>query len=131
MNNNNEIYELKNFKVLGYTTDFQQCECCGRSDLKGTVSILDLNTDVVLHFGSTCAANANKYDTFDAAKRAKKEIRTAIQQYNDDIKFAMSVCRKMKMLEISDKVVADYLKFRSMPENRMKRFHWEQYQSIN
>lgn len=81
-------YELKKIKVLGYTTDFQQCECCGKENLAGTVSILDLDHDVVLHFGTTCAAKADKYDTFDAYRAAKKEINKAINVDKDRKDFA-------------------------------------------
>jgi len=92
-------YELKNFKVLGYTTDFNKCECCGKEDLKGTVSILDLIGDIVLHFGSTCAANANKYDSIEAAKLAKQLIK-------DEIK-AFEKAQKLYKLDCLNKAIQD------------------------
>jgi len=120
-------YELKNIKVLGYTTDFNQCECCGKSDLKGTVSILDLNTDVVLHFGTTCAVNANKYDDLNALKLAKKEISSIKRDRDDSIKFAAVMCRKFKLESKMNIIINDYLKFREFKENRIKIFNWEAY----
>ena len=120
-------YELKNIKVLGYTTDFNQCECCGKSDLKGTVSILDLNTDVVLHFGTTCAVNANKYDDLNALKLAKKEISSIKRDRDDSIKFAAVMSRKFKLESKMDIIINDYLKFREVKENKIKRFNWEAY----
>lgn len=120
-------YELKNIKVLGYTTDFNQCECCGKSDLKGTVSILDLNTDVVLHFGTTCAVNTNKYDDLNALKLAKKEISSIKRDRDDSIKFAAVMSRKFKLESKMDIIINDYLKFREVKENRIKRFNWDAY----
>lgn len=114
-------------KVLGYTTDFNQCECCGKSDLKGTVSILDLNTDVVLHFGTTCAVNANKYDDLNALKIAKKEINSIKRDRDNSTKFAAAMCRKLKLESKMDIIINDYLKFREVKENRIKRFNWEAY----
>lgn len=120
-------YELKNIKVLGYTTDFNQCECCGKSDLRGTVSILDLNTDVVLHFGTTCAVNANKYDDLNALSLVKKEISFLKRDREDSIKFAAVMSRKFKLESKIDTITNDYLKFREAKENRIKRFSWESY----
>jgi recombinational DNA repair protein (RecF pathway) len=120
-------YELKNIKVLGYTTDFNQCECCGKSDLKGTVSILDLNTDVVLHFGTACSVNANKYDDLNALKLAKKEINLIKRDRDDSIKFAAVMSVKLKLENKMDIIINDYMKFREVKENKIKRFNWEAY----
>lgn len=73
--------ELKQYKILGYTTDFNKCDCCGKENLKGTVAILDLIYDVVLHFGTSCAAATEKYDSLEAAKQAKKEITKKVNHY--------------------------------------------------
>lgn len=69
-------YELKNFKITGYSDDFTTCECCGKQDLKGTVHIQDLENMVVMHFGTTCAAKADKYDSLEAAYKAKEKIQS-------------------------------------------------------
>lgn len=67
-------YDLKKIKVLGYTTDFNHCECCGKENLKGTMSILDVDSGTILHFGTTCAFKQDKYDTIEAFNEAKKEL---------------------------------------------------------
>lgn len=121
-------YEFKNIKILGYTTDFNQCDCCGKSDLKGTISILDLNTDVVLHFGTTCAAKSDKYDDLDAFNRAKKEISSIKRTVEDSINFAWHMCRKMK-IKTSPLIVAnDYVKFiQDKERDYLKAFDWKAY----
>lgn len=81
-------YELKKIKVLGITTDFNQCDCCGRKDLKKTVAILDLEMGVTVHFGTTCAYMANKYDTAEAFAEAKGQIKKAENNYREDMKNA-------------------------------------------
>jgi len=82
------INTLKKIKVLGISTDFNTCDCCGKTDLSKTVSILDLDNEVILHFGTSCAAKADKYDTLEAAKNAKKEITKTVNNYNETVKSA-------------------------------------------
>jgi len=82
------IAPLKKIQVLGVTTDFNMCECCGKTDLSKTVSILDLESGITLHFGIVCAAKADKYDTLQAAKEAKKEITKAVTSFNSILKSA-------------------------------------------
>lgn len=40
-------------KVLGYTQDHTNCDCCGRKNLKGTFAVETDHGDV-LHYGSVC-----------------------------------------------------------------------------
>ena len=79
--NFSDVLDAKQLTVLGYTTDFNKCDCCGRENLKGTVAIL--SCDTVMHFGTTCAASADKYDTLEAAKLVKKEVTKAVNKYKD------------------------------------------------
>ena len=121
-------YELKNIKILGYSTDFNKCECCGRENLKGTVSILDLNSDVILHFGTGCAVSSDKYDSLDALAQVKKGINSAKNDIKESTKFVYGVIRKLKIdFEKSQSIITDYLKFREVQENRIKRYNWEQW----
>lgn len=121
-------YELKKIKVLGYTTDFGQCECCGKDNLRGTISILDIESGVILHFGTTCAAKADKYDTLEAFNEAKKEINKVKREVEERKRFAWKMVHKFKIdLSKIDKVADDFIKFMSIPENRLKRFNWESY----
>lgn len=93
-------YSLKKFKVMGYNDDFTQCECCGKSDLKGTVHILDLENGIVLHFGTTCAAKADKYDSLEAAEKARVKIRSlnyVIKQLNESASsVAFKLCKELR-----------------------------------
>lgn len=77
------IAQFKNFKVLGITRDFNVCDCCGKEDLIKTVAILDVTYGVVSHFGTTCAASIDKYDTLEAAKLAKKDIQAEVRRFDD------------------------------------------------
>ena len=91
----NAIKDFKQIKVLGYTTDFNKCECCGKENLKGTVSILHIESEVICHYGTTCAAAAEKYDTLDAAKQAKKDVNKAVNTYKDLARFGWGIAWKM------------------------------------
>jgi hypothetical protein len=79
---------FKKIQVLGITTDFNSCDCCGKENLKKTVTILDLSSGIEGHFGVVCAAAIDKYDTLDAAKEAKKEISKAVRKHDDKIQSA-------------------------------------------
>lgn len=90
---------LKKIKVLGITNDFNKCDCCGKENLSKTVAILDIEMGVVMHFGTTCAAMADKYDTLEAAAEAKKEIKKVVythsQRMKDALRFAFSTLSKI------------------------------------
>lgn len=40
-------------KVLGFTEDYTACDCCGKTDLKGTYAVQD-DTQGLIHYGTTC-----------------------------------------------------------------------------
>lgn len=80
-----EIIEFKSIKVLGYTDSVNECQCCGKQDLKGTVA-LDTNIGIV-YFGTTCAYNANKYDTLDAVKKVKREAGKSVRDYKKQLEY--------------------------------------------
>jgi predicted metal-binding protein len=120
-------YELKTIKVLNYNTDFNFCECCGKKDLKGTYTILNLQTDDIFHFGSTCALKADKYDTLEAFKAAKKEINSMAYSINQSKQFVYYVIRKNKIdISKTDTIVKAYLQWQIEKPNE-KRFNFEQY----
>tara|TARA_R110000868_G_scaffold216141_1_gene466252 strand:- start:868 stop:1248 length:381 start_codon:yes stop_codon:yes gene_type:complete len=51
---------MNKFQYLGTSQDITTCDCCGKSNLKSTVVIRDVETDNELFFGVTCAAKALK-----------------------------------------------------------------------
>ena len=124
--------EFKKYKVLGYTTDFNQCDCCGREDLKGTIAMLDIDNDVVVHFGTGCAASADKYDSLEAARIAKREVNAVLRQHKESVNFA--IIRAWKCIRSIYKVkdhtqldqsiwkpiVNDFIAFYTNPDNKFK-----------
>lgn len=71
-------YSLKKIKVIGVSMSVTTCECCGKEDLAKTIKLEDLESGLVMHFGSTCAYKANKFDTAAAAAKAEKEVKSAL-----------------------------------------------------
>jgi len=123
-----EIYELKEIKIIGYTTDFNVCDCCGKENLKGTVAILDLTHEVVLHFGTTCAVKVDKYDTLDAFNKAKKEINAEVRKVENWKRFAWSMRRKYNISEDKiDDLTNAFIAHMSNPETRFIRYNWESW----
>lgn len=122
------IYELKDIQVLGYTTDFNECECCGKQNLRGTISILDIAHGVVLHFGTSCAAKADKYDTLEAFNKAKREINAEVRKVEYFKRTAWQMRRKLNIPEDKTDALADaFIAFMSIKE---KRFDWEAWIKI-
>lgn len=91
----------KVYKILGYTQDVNECDCCGRKDLKGTVCMED-SEGGVCYFGVVCAAHMSK--------RTSKEI---VTEYKETIKQN----RKKATIE-----------FRSSPEYKAC---WEKIEELN
>lgn len=56
-------------KVLGHTDEVTTCDCCGRSNLKGTVALESADGLAIVHYGVVCAARATG-KTARAIKRA-------------------------------------------------------------
>lgn len=40
-------------KILGWTDEVTNCDCCGKTDLSGTFGV-ELDDGAVVHYGSTC-----------------------------------------------------------------------------
>lgn len=121
-------YELKEIKLMGYTTDFNVCDCCGKENLRGTIAILDLTHEVVLHFGTTCAAKADKYDTLDAYKKAKKEINAEVRKVEDWKRFAWAMRRKFDIaIEKVDLLADAFVAHMNNAETKTQRFNWESW----
>ena len=123
---NDMSYELKEYKILGYTHDFNVCDCCGKSDLKGTIAILAVNYDVVLHFGTTCAAKTDKYDTLDAAKKAKKEIASVVREFDEMERCAAGWATK----QTKDLRLAIGLTYDNCHENVEYHTAWEKNKAV-
>lgn len=103
-----ETFSFKKIQVLGLTTDFTSCDCCGKENLKKTVAILDLASGVTGHFGVVCAAAIDKYDTLDAAKEAKKEVSKAVSKFNDLVKSAHSMAYRTLKAMYGQIRIAEY-----------------------
>lgn len=60
------------FKIVGITDEVTSCECCGKSNLKKTVALMDDNGNVT-YFGQTCASKAAGW-TKEYVKEEVKQI---------------------------------------------------------
>lgn len=67
------------FKIIGFTDKVNECDCCGKTELKGTYCIsIDGNE---FYYGSTCASNTIKVSSDDIKKEVKKiELEKTISQ---------------------------------------------------
>ncbi len=73
MNTTTNETAARRFTVLGTTDEVTACDCCGRSDLKGTVALCDHdNADETVYFGCVCAARAMKVASVEVRKAARE-----------------------------------------------------------
>jgi hypothetical protein len=83
------------YRNLGFTDSVTDCDCCGKTDLKGTYAIENLMTGDIMYFGCICAANrmnwskkefVTKYKSEEKeqndAARAEYRISSEMKQYN-------------------------------------------------
>lgn len=64
------------YTFVGTTDDVTTCDCCGRSDLKGTIVLRPADGGDEVFFGSVCGAKAQSWTVKDfnvAARSAQKE----------------------------------------------------------
>lgn len=60
------------YKVLGYEEAVNTCDCCGKTDLKGTFAV-ERDDGEIVHFGCVCVTR----HTGKAAKVVRKEAKDA------------------------------------------------------
>jgi len=79
VSNKNEI-DMTTSKYIykGITDSVTDCDCCGKSDLKRTVVLLDTELNDFKYFGTTCARNAANWtvEQFKKEKENYKKIKT-------------------------------------------------------
>ena len=82
------------YTIQGITDERDACDCCGKSNLKRTVVLLDTESDTFVFFGTTCAARAMKIAVkavnagVNAAERAKAERRATERRAAQQAEFA-------------------------------------------
>lgn len=84
------------FRVLGTTEEVDSCDCCGKTNLKSTVELMELDAEgneassSPVYFGVTCAARAMRREVKEirreitAAERVKHEARMAAMRAKQD-----------------------------------------------
>ena len=75
------------YAVEGTTDERTDCDCCGRSNLKSTVVLRDLESGDFVFFGVTCAAKAQGWTN----KEVKSSVDAArVAKTKEALHFAMS-----------------------------------------
>ena len=63
---------MRAYKILGFNADVCECDVCGKSELKGTYAIEDLETGEIFRAGSTCGAKIAGWSTKVFTKKVKE-----------------------------------------------------------
>ena len=79
--------------ILGFTEEFTSCDCCGRTELKGTYVIDDLQGNIY-YYGSSCGLKAASLDN---AKELKKEVKKV--EFTENFKTLKADHLKVKQMK--------------------------------
>lgn len=117
---------MTTYTVLGVNSEADNCECCGKIDLKRVVWFRNNETGEVKHFGTTCALDPGKGFGLDKqikaamskadllVERVRQEASTRYRRAGGlffiDADNRMTPQDEAKWNEIRAKVVAEYLK---------------------
>lgn len=63
---------MRAYKILGFNADVCECDVCGKSELKGTYAMEDLETGEIFRAGSTCGAKMAGWTTKVFTKKVKE-----------------------------------------------------------
>lgn len=94
------------FHVLGFNDGVHTCDCCGKTDLKGTFGIEMIETGELLHYGSVCVSRNTGYakKEINAMARAyeAERIKAAKAEYRATPEYAASEAKFKEALAIAD-----------------------------
>lgn len=88
------------YRIIGFTDSINECDCCGKTELKGVYVIAD-ELDNELYFGRICGAKAAKIDvktlentikTIKTNKELENAVKNAKSKY-DECKIIKSLNR--------------------------------------
>lgn len=112
--------EIVKNKVLGYTEEITACDCCGKTNLKGTYAI-ETPEGEIKYYGSTCAFKAYNLTTkqlkegvkaaeAEAVKKARAEYQEteaykAYTQYIIDREPGLAVAEQTKNEEMRQAII--------------------------
>jgi hypothetical protein len=86
-------------KIIAFTDSVNECDCCGKSGLKGTFCVeIDGNE---FYYGSTCAFKKHGFD--------KKDINNSIISFETKLQWAWGLSRKMMKNHNSSKLTLDQI----------------------
>lgn len=63
------------YRNLGFTDEVTSCDCCGKTDLKGTYCIENLQTGDIMYFGCVCAAKRMQWSKKEFTTRYKADVK--------------------------------------------------------
>ncbi len=118
MDNTEKIY-----KILGYTEHVTECDCCGRTDLKGTIA-LESNGGDINYFGTTCGAKIANYtvkvfkehiseEYKNNLKKASVEYRSSAEHANYEayINSSNEILETLDDYELRKSIIVERIRF--------------------
>lgn len=67
-----EYEKIYNYKILGFNDDVCECDICGKSELKGTYAMENVQTGEIFRAGSTCGAKMAGWSTKELVAKYKQ-----------------------------------------------------------
>lgn len=61
---------MKNLTIIGFTDSINECDCCGKTGLKGTY-VMTNEDGVELYYGTTCGARSASVSVVELKEKVK------------------------------------------------------------
>ncbi len=92
------------YTLIGYTDSVNVCDCCGKTELKGTFVLAD-EMENELYFGRVCGTNALKWsaDTFNKEYKkieSNKKVKIAVEEAQSQPYLQEKVLKLVKKLNL-------------------------------
>lgn len=109
-------------KILGFTDSHNECDRCGKTELKGTYTI-ETYEGSIFHLGSTCIGKMMEYSTKQTNSLIKSELKKrteekkqAVQQATKHISDQMDILMEQYQKENPDMGIWNYKNYGDLME---------------
>jgi len=98
------------FKIIGFTDSVNECDCCGKTELKGTYCMESENGDE-FYFGSVCGARAAGITTKTLSSTVKEiELLAEVDIMAKDANYEYAKNKIIKFIEKKKLNVLEFVK---------------------
>lgn len=122
---------MTTLRIIGYTDSVNECDCCGKTELKGTY-VMANDCDGEFYYGTTCGAKAaswtvvefkEKFKQFKAEQKNSFLIETYIAPLQKELAQKLSDCENSELAFIQRQIAnikSEYQRVINLRANKYK-----------